>query len=713
MNAGQVGEFPVEALVVVVDNLLQRLLLDEGPINLLLLVVDGGINEHRRHQLGRHLLEQMVVIDGLRDGMRGEDRVELAESAQGRPVLLDIGHHLALVLGHIALVGRAVLALGHHALDTVAAIAHLVEEGRHRHLVHDLVVHALATRVAHHLLHRFRLRLVQGHSLTQVKLGIGCHGAGVESEHVAVTDTIGDAVAVELVTEHVGGGAQLLAVFLVDGRARKAEHQRPREHPLDGLHVLTEGRTMALVHDEHDALLANRLQVARAHGILVDVSHLLNGRDNECVGRVAAFQLRLQDIGALRGLNCLGIVGEGTVLLERLRSQLYAIDQEHHFVGILRIGDELGALEAGHGLAAACGMPDEAALEALGPPQLIAIDHRHAIGDAAGRVVLVAAHHLQHAVGIVGHGVIADKLVRHGDTQQMLDDLTPLIDGVVVKVGPMKLELFVEDAIGAGISEVLRLLGVHGDEYLHQREQSFEYALSGIFANLADGLRYWHTALLQLDVEQGHAIDEQHKVAAAVVAQLRLRRKHRLLGYLVAALSPGDLVAVENLEGHLLTDVQPIVDIIPRDDDLFAVDQLVNGHRRALRPDLLDDLLHLSGRQRRAVQTVAVLVVLEENGRPVPHQLLLGRVLQHAARIVPAIGLQLLDNRFLECRFCIENHRNLSPALFYLFSRNRSLFSGVLGSLGIAIRENIATNPDKSISSAAARLASSFSSPDT
>ena len=233
---------------------------------------------------------------------------------------------------------------------------------------------------------------------------------------------------------------------------------------------------------------------------------------------------------------------------------------------------------------------------------------------------------------------------------------TSLVDGVVVEVGPMELELLVESAIGTRVGEVLRLLGVHGDEDLHQREQPFEHALGGVLANLTDGLRYRHTALLQLDMEQGHAVDEQHEIAPPVVAQLRLRGEHRLLRDLVPALPASDLVAMEYLKGHFLADMQVVVGVVPLDDNLFTVDQLVNGHRRALLPDLFDDLLHLGRRQGRAVQAIAMLVVLEEDGRPVVQQLLLGRIFQHSARIVPAVGLQLLDNRFLECRLCIENH---------------------------------------------------------
>lgn len=62
-------ELHAETLVVVGNDLLKCLLLDKRPVDLLLLVVDRRIHEHRRHQFGRRLLEQMVVIERLGDGM--------------------------------------------------------------------------------------------------------------------------------------------------------------------------------------------------------------------------------------------------------------------------------------------------------------------------------------------------------------------------------------------------------------------------------------------------------------------------------------------------------------------------------------------------------------------------------------------------------------------------------------------------------------------
>ena len=51
-------ELHAETLVVVGNDLLKCLLLDKRSVDLLLLVVDRRIHEHRRHQFGRRLLNR-------------------------------------------------------------------------------------------------------------------------------------------------------------------------------------------------------------------------------------------------------------------------------------------------------------------------------------------------------------------------------------------------------------------------------------------------------------------------------------------------------------------------------------------------------------------------------------------------------------------------------------------------------------------------------
>ena len=136
-----------------------------------------------------------------------------------------------------------------------------------------------------------------------------------------------------------------------------------------------------------------------------------------------------------------------------------------------------------------------------------------------------------------------------------------------------------------------------------------------------------------------------------------------MLGYLVAARSAGDLIAMEYLQSHIAALVQLIVGVIALNDDLLAVDELVDGHRGALGHHLFDYLLHFGRRQRYVVQAVAMLVVLVQDRRPVVDKVLLGGIAQHTASVVPSIGLQTVDDRFLKSRFAIEHHQLLLPQL--------------------------------------------------
>lgn len=71
-----------------------------------------------------------------------------------------------------------------------------------------------------------------------------------------------------------------------------------------------------------------------------------------------------------------------------------------------------------------------------------------------GRVVLVAAHHLQDAVCLIRHGVEADQLVRDGDREQALDHLLPAIDRLVIKVCPVEGIIAVKLPVRPGVREV-------------------------------------------------------------------------------------------------------------------------------------------------------------------------------------------------------------------------------------------------------------------
>ena len=306
----------------------------------------------------------------------------------------------------------------------------------------------------------------------------------------------------------------------------------------------------------------------------------------------------------------------------------------------------------------AAGAPRGAALGSLVP-----FAPAHLVGYGGGCVVLVAAHDLQAAVRAVGHGVEADELVRHGDGEQCGGESLPLAgpgfvaraDGLVVEVLPVEEEVRVERA-RAGVGEVACLVGSHSHEDLDQAEEPREHTLVGVLLDLAGGLAHRHAAALELDVDDGHAVDEQTQVAAAVVQDLALRRVDRLLSYLVAALAGRDLLAIVDLQAHLLAQVKRIVGVVARDGDGLSVDEPVERERGLERFYLFDDLCHLALGERAAIQAVDIRVVLEQNLRPVLDEVLLGGIAQDAVRIVPSVLLQHSDDRFFERGLFIKNH---------------------------------------------------------
>ena len=226
---------------------------------------------------------------------------------------------------------------------------------------------------------------------------------------------------------------------------------------------------MALVHDEDDALVANALEVSlrEAAVVIVDVAHLLDGGHYERVGVIVTLELRPEHVCVFGRLHAHRVIREVAVLVERLRAQLDSVHEEDHLVSVVRVGDELGTLEARHRLSRAGGVPHVASPCAfLVPPRL-----PHPVGDGRGSVVLVAAHDLERSILVVGNRVEAYELVGHGDGEQVSHHVVPVINGLVVEVCPVEA---VEREVprGAGVGEVDSLCGLHSHEYLHEREQS-------------------------------------------------------------------------------------------------------------------------------------------------------------------------------------------------------------------------------------------------
>ena len=251
---------------------------------------------------------------------------------------------------------------------------------------------------------------------------------------------------------------------------------------------------------------------------------------------------------------------------------------------------------------------------------------RDTVRDRAGCIVLIAPHHFQNAVRIVRNHVIADHAVRHRDGEQLLRHFFPVIDRIVVHIGPVEAEVTVDPGTAARIGKIDRLLRVHRHKELDKCKKPGENPLVQIFFDLIDRLFRRDTRSLQLDMDERHAVDQQHHVAPAILQNLILSRKDRLLRDLIAAPSRRDLAGAEDKEADFLSVVKRIGRILPLDRHCSAINPRMERIGCLTPPDLLDQFVHLLLGQRAVIEPVDAVVVLIDDLRPVVDQVLLRRV---------------------------------------------------------------------------------------
>lgn len=201
-------------------------------------------------------------------------------------------------------------------------------------------------------------------------------------------------------------------------------------------------------------------------------------------------------------------------------------------VRVFGVGDQLGGLKAGQGLSGAGRVPDIAA-EGI---RLRPAAQRDAAGNAGNGVILIAAQDLQQSVRIIGHCIETNELMGHGDGEQGLRHILPVVHRFVVDVRPMEVEIPVEAAVRAGVGKVHGLLRGHGDKNLDQGKQAGEDALAGVSFNLMARLADVNAAALEFTVDQGHAVYQKCKITPAVLQHGAFGVEYRLLGNLIAAL---------------------------------------------------------------------------------------------------------------------------------------------------------------------------------
>src|SRR5699024_7537725 len=153
-------------------------------------VVDVGIKQRSNVQVRVVVTEDTEVLNSLDDGVRGQDRVESAVSAQMHPVLSDVGGDCSTVFRLV------VLRYRDKVLDALVIGPILVAHTRHRHLrlVHVLQEGLFLVWIAKSVLLIDSLGLFERNRCAHVMCALGLDHLSDESEQIAVTDAVGNGI---------------------------------------------------------------------------------------------------------------------------------------------------------------------------------------------------------------------------------------------------------------------------------------------------------------------------------------------------------------------------------------------------------------------------------------------------------------------------------------------------------------------------------------
>jgi len=102
------------------------------------------------------------------------------------------------------------------------------------------------------------------------------------------------------------------------------------------------------------------------------------------------------------------------------------------------------------------------------------------------------------------------------------------------------------------------------------------------------------TASFEFEMDDGHAVDQEKKIAASVVEDGRGNRKFGLLCYLVGTLSGGNLLTVVNFKADFLSEVDYVVRVVAFNGYGFSVYESIEVDGSFEKNDLFKDLLHFS-----------------------------------------------------------------------------------------------------------------------
>jgi len=318
-------------------------------------------------------------------------------------------------------------------------------------------------------------------------------------QHDLVLHRFAELVGVDVAAKYFQAG---LLVLLQQRRAGEADEHRVRHHRRHHLVQLAALRAVALVH-EHEYFAHRRAGLALQVGDeLVEVIHvapaeLVHQRTQQA--RCGLAELVHQVVPAAGAIDLLARIVEHPL---DLLVQLIAIGDHHHAGMWVVLQQPLGQQHHHDALAAALGVPDDAALALVGVPLRgldaeILVHSRHLL-DAA-----VEQHEIVHQL---------DQPILAAHLQQVLVQLVAAVVGLVFL--PLQEELL--RCIDGAVLQTFRVIA--GKHELHRAEKPLVERRLLVGQQLADTIANADPTVLQLDDRDGDAIDVQHQIRPSLKA---------------------------------------------------------------------------------------------------------------------------------------------------------------------------------------------------
>ena len=382
-------------LVIVIQHLQQGIFLGDSTIRIIYVVVEYGHNIQRRILL----LEYPIISYCLRYILRSQNGVEFTVLAQFIPSVCDVGSDSLMMNRLLIQVLRQIMFYSMYSF-----ISFLISV-LHFQFIHESVVNSHFLLIIFNLLYAVYLQLRECHFFAKFIVVVCSYHVRIESQYVVVRDSVGDSVFMNHTAEYGFGHDFMFGVFFEDWCSCETEKQGSFEGVLDSYQHIAKYTTMTFIYDEYQSFTAYQINVVLRNIFSgLDIRHLLNRGYNQPVVVIRTFEFVQQDSRVLRILNRFVFSRKSTVFVQRLHTQLDTVQQEHNFVSIAGIGNELCRLETGHGLSGTGGMPHVSSTMLMSIP----IGFIRYVTDFAGCKILIAAKYFQCFVLIVGNGIITD-----------------------------------------------------------------------------------------------------------------------------------------------------------------------------------------------------------------------------------------------------------------------------------------------------------------